>query len=77
LDALTKELWNPNKGILDNYFAPLIYPADRRLGWRERILAVQGLDGAYAPEQNIAYESDDPNGVARYNEMKRARERSV
>lgn len=77
LDALTAELWNPDKGILDRYFAPLIYPVDSRLNWRERILAVQGLDGVHTLEQNIAYQSNDPNGVARYTEMKKARGESL
>ncbi|MTV37705.1 Fic family protein [Duganella radicis] len=73
LDALTKELWRPDKGLLDGYFVPLIYEVSPREDWRQRILHIQGIDGAHSPELNIAYHSDDPNGPARYDEIRRAR----
>jgi cell filamentation protein len=75
LDALTKELWNPDKGILDQYFEPFIYPVDGRQQWRERILAVRGLDGIDTPELNVVYQNNDPHGNVRYNEMVKTRAR--
>ncbi|RQS69479.1 cell filamentation protein [Burkholderia sp. Bp8963] len=75
LQALTDELWNPGQGKLNEYFVPLIRNVDARLNWRDRLLAVQGLDGSAGTEQNVAYRSDDPEGPARYATMDSARRR--
>ncbi|MDL2353771.1 MAG: Fic family protein [Pseudomonadota bacterium] len=77
LQALTEELWDPDKGLLDGYFQPLIRSVDSRVGRLERIMAVQGLDGSSGVDQNVVYQSNDPQGQFRYDEMKIARDRSL
>ncbi|RSZ60447.1 cell filamentation protein [Massilia atriviolacea] len=77
LEALTNELAMPDKGILDNYFEPLICaipPAADRL---DRILSIHGLDGAAGIDLNIAYRGDDPAGPVKYAEMKQRRDASL
>jgi cell filamentation protein len=77
LETLTAELWKPDKGLLDEYFRPLFRDVDSHLNWYDRILAVRGLDGIDGVDQNVAYQSDDPQGHARYVAMNEARERNL
>lgn len=76
LDALTAELSSPDKGILDQYFAPLAHPLDLSLNRIDRMLSIQGLDGTALAKENIAYQTDDPVGHEKYQEMVRRREQS-
>lgn len=76
LEALTVELLTPDKGILDQYFAPLVRALDPSLNRIDRILSIQGLDSTALAKENIAYQAYDTAGPEKYRDMIRRREQS-
>ena len=56
LSALTKEIYSPSNGVLDNYLSQFITQPVPRNEWKNRVLSIQGLDGlAGLDEENEVY----------------------
>lgn len=72
LQALTQELDNPGKGILDKYLEPYIRPAVSNL--REHIAAAKGLDGGTGDTDAVRGSNDDPAVQAEYKQQQLKRE---
>lgn len=71
LQALSREIECPDKGILDNYLNEFINPVATREDWLDQILNIQGLDGASAidgmdDEVYIAGTANSPEMLERY-----------
>ncbi|MDH2341410.1 Fic family protein [Bradyrhizobium sp. SSUT77] len=72
LQALTKELDDPGKGILDKYLEPCIHAAVSNL--KEHIAAAKGLDGGPGEADTIRGSNDDPAVQADYKQQQLKRE---
>jgi cell filamentation protein len=72
LEALTKELNDPGKGILDGYLEPYVRPAVTNLS--EHLGATKGLDGGAGEADTIYGRNDDPAVQARYEQQRLKRE---
>ena len=72
LQALTKELDNPGKGILDKYLELYIRPAVADL--KEHISAAKGLDGGTGDADTVRGSNDDPAVQAEYKQQQLKRE---
>jgi cell filamentation protein, protein adenylyltransferase len=69
LSALTKELDDPGKGLLDAYLGPFRRDAVPKDGLAEKIVQAPGLDGT--DEQNeVLGKTSDPALKARYEQQK-------
>ena len=71
LQALSKEIDDPNKGHLDGYLSNFIIPTNSRDGWLDQILSIQGLDGGLGIDAMdegvyVAGRTDDPEMIKRY-----------
>lgn len=71
LQALSQEIENPNKGILDAYLSNFIRPVATRHEWLDQILNIKGLDGsspidAMDDEVYVEGASDTPEMLERY-----------
>jgi cell filamentation protein len=74
LEALTRELENPQGEHLDAYLLPLVIAPIAGGDLRDHLMSLPGLngeDGISAP--NVAYRADDPVANQNYLELKRAR----
>ncbi|SDI08367.1 cell filamentation protein [Bradyrhizobium sp. Rc2d] len=67
LQALTKELDDPGKGILDKYLKSYIQSAASNL--KEHIAAAKGLDGSTGDADTIRGSNDDPAVQAEYKQQ--------
>ena len=76
LQALTSELKEPDKGLLDAYFMPLIQQLPARKVWLNHIKSLPGLDGADTTDDNMSYAADDVLARQRYEEASKLRKRS-
>jgi cell filamentation protein len=76
LDALTKELDDPGKGILNAYLEPFVRPGVTNLS--EHVATAKGLDGGAAGTDSVHGRNDDPAVQAQYEQqqLKRANPRS-
>ena len=74
LQALTKELDDPGKGILDKYLEPYIRPAVTDL--KEHIAATKGLDGGTGDADTVRGSNDDPAVQAEYKQQQLKRDES-
>lgn len=72
LQALKKELDNPDKGILDKYLVAHIHPAVRDL--KQHISAAKGLDGGNGDADAVRGRNDDPAVQAEYKQQQIKRE---
>jgi cell filamentation protein len=72
LQALTKDLDNPGKGILDKYLEPYIRPAVTDL--KEHINAAKGLDGGRGETDTVRGSNDDPAIQAEYKQQQLKRD---
>ncbi|WP_367184895.1 Fic family protein [uncultured Bradyrhizobium sp.] len=72
LQALTKELDDPGKGILDKYLEPYIRPAVIDL--KEHINAAKGLDGGRGEQDTVRGSNEDPAVQAEYKQQQRKRD---
>lgn len=71
LEALSREIDSPEKGILDVYLQRFITPVITREDWLDQILNIPGLDGngsidAMDHDIYVAGNSDDPEMLGRY-----------
>jgi len=64
LDALTRELDDPGKGILDAYLKPYMRPAVDNLS--DHVAAAKGLDGGAGQADTVYGRNDDPAVQAQY-----------
>jgi cell filamentation protein len=67
LEALTKELDDPGKGILDAYLKPYARPAVDNLS--DHLAAAKGLDGGAAQADTVYGRNDDPAVQAQYEQQ--------
>jgi cell filamentation protein len=67
LDALTKELDDPGKGILDAYVGPYLRPTVDNLS--DHLAAAKGLDGGAAQADTVYGRNDDPAVQAQYEQQ--------
>ena len=67
LDALTKELDDPGKGILDAYLKPYVRPAVDNLS--DHLAAAKGLDGGAGEADTVYGRNDDPAVQAQYKQQ--------
>lgn len=67
LQALTQELDNPGKGILDRYLETYIQPAVTNLS--EHLTAAKGLDGSAGDADQVRGSNDDPTVIAEYKQQ--------
>jgi cell filamentation protein len=72
LQALTKELDDPGKGILDIYLEPHIRRAISNL--KEHIAAAKGLDGGRGEADIVRGGNDDPAIQAEYKQQQLKRD---
>lgn len=72
LEALTKELDDPGKGILDGYLAPYIRPSVTDL--KQHIAGTKGLDGGTGDTDKVRGSNDDPAVIAEYRQQRLKRE---
>lgn len=72
LDALTLEIEFPNQGHLDVYLKPFVEPKTPRDIWLKTVSAMPGLDGLYAPTDDVAGYSD-PVIAKEYQDFERRR----
>nr|WP_245438794.1 Fic family protein [Bradyrhizobium sp. SK17] len=72
LQALTKELDNPCKGILDKYLEPYIRVAVSDL--KEHIATAKGLDGGRGDTDTVRGSNDDPAIQAEYKQQQLKRD---
>nr|WP_283812765.1 Fic family protein [Bradyrhizobium tropiciagri] len=72
LQALTKELDEPGKGILDKYLEPYIRSAVSDL--TEHIAATRGLDGSTGETDAVRGSNDDPAIQAEYEQQQLKRD---
>ena len=72
LQALTKELDDPGKRILDKYLEPYIRPAVIDL--KEHITTAKGLDGGTVGADTVRGSNDDPDVQAEYKQQQLKRE---
>jgi len=72
LQALTKELDDPGKRILDKYLEPYIRPAVTDL--KEHIAAAKGLDGGTGDADKVRGSNDDPAVIAEYKQQQLKRD---
>jgi len=70
--ALTKELDDPGKGILDTYLEPHIRPAVSDL--KEHINAAKGLDGGRGQMDTVRGSNGDPTVQAAYEQQRLKRD---
>lgn len=75
LQALTKELDSPGKGILDTYLKPLIRPAVSDL--KTHIEGAKGLDGGIGDADTVYGRNDDPAVKAQYEQQRLKRNEKV
>jgi cell filamentation protein len=68
LEALTKELDDPGKGILDTYLEP--YARSPVINLTEHIAATKGLDGAALGTDTVQGRNDDPAMQTRYEQQR-------
>ena len=75
LDALTREIERPGKGILDSYLKPFIGESIDYHRLAARVAAAPGLDGSADAQANeVLGESTEPNVKDRYEAMLRKRQ---
>jgi len=67
LDALTKDLDDPGKGILDTYLKPYLRPAVDDLA--DQLAAAKGLDGGVGEADTVHGRNDDPAVQAQYKQQ--------
>ena len=67
LDALTKELDDPGKGILDAYLKPYVRPVVDNLA--DQLAAARGLDGGGGEADTVSGRNDDPAVQAQYKQQ--------
>lgn len=67
LDALTKELDEPGKSILDRYLKPYVRPAVENLP--DQLAAAKGLDGGVVQADTVHGRNDDPAVQAQYKQQ--------
>jgi cell filamentation protein len=72
LEALTKELDEPGKGILDAYLKPYIRPAVSDLS--EHVSTAKGLGGGAGEADTVYGRNDDPAVQAKYEQQRLSRE---
>lgn len=74
LEALTRELENPQGKHLDSYLLPLAVAPIAGGDLRDHLMSLPGLDGGDGGSvPNVAYRADDPVANRNYLELKRAR----
>ena len=74
LEALTRELENPQGKHLDSYLLPLSVAPIAGGELRDHLMLLRGLNGeAGSSAPNVAYRADDPVANQNYLELKRAR----
>ncbi len=75
LDALTREIETPGKGILDNYLKPFVGEAISYENLAVRVAAIPGLDGtAEAQANEVLGESTEPAVKSQYEAMLQKRQ---
>jgi cell filamentation protein len=67
LEALTKELDEPGKGILDVYLKPYVRPAVANL--QDHLATAKGLDGGAGDADMVYGRNDDPAVQAQYEQQ--------
>jgi cell filamentation protein len=72
LDALTKELDSPGKGLLDNYLKPYTRSAVTNLA--QHVSTAKGLDGGMGQADTVYGRNDDPAVKAQYEQQQIRRE---
>jgi cell filamentation protein len=72
LSALTRELDDPSKGILEAFLKPFMRPAVTDLS--KHLAAAKGLDGGVADTDQVFGRNDDPRIQAQYKEQQLKRE---
>lgn len=72
LQALTQELDDPGKAILDKYLKPYIREAVPDL--QENIAAAKGLDGGTGDAHKVRGSNDDPAVIAEYKQQQLKRD---
>jgi len=72
LQALTKELDDPGKEILDRYLEPYIEPEATDL--KAQIAAAKGLDGGTGDVDTVRGSNDDPAVMAEYKQQQLKRD---
>ena len=72
LAALTEELDDPGRGILDEFLKPFIRPAVEDLS--RHIAAAKGLDGGAGETDQVYGRNDDPAVQAEYDQQQLKRE---
>lgn len=72
LQALTKELEDPNAGHLDDYLRPFIGKRIPRDQWHKSVSDLPGLDGA-TPTSEISTQYADPEVAQGYRDFERRR----
>lgn len=74
LEALTRELENPQGKHLDSYLLPLLVAPIAGGDLRDHLMSLRGLNGeAGSSAPNVAYRADDPVANQNYLELKRVR----
>ncbi|MFK2893719.1 Fic family protein [Dyella flagellata] len=74
LNALSREIENPQGSHLNDYLGRLIVPAVPQGDLLNYLQSLPGLDGQQAsPAEDIVYHADDPVANQRYLELKRSR----
>jgi cell filamentation protein len=76
LDALTQEIDNPGKGILDDYLKPFIRPAVAHERLAGHIREMSGLSGAAGDEDVVLGKVNEPAVQERYKAQQLHREKS-
>lgn len=77
LSALSYELKKPEDQILDKYLLNLIEGSKPRSDWVIHFKSLPGLGGMDDGDENIAYQDDDQEAIAQYEEIKRSRKEII
>ncbi|MCD8503928.1 MAG: Fic family protein [Burkholderiaceae bacterium] len=72
LEALTREIQNPNDGHLDAYLKPFIEPKTPRENWLQCVTQLPGLDGIDA-QSDVSAGYGDPKIAKEYQEFEHRR----
>jgi cell filamentation protein len=73
LDALTRELSDPEGGHVDAYFRTRIVATNKRRPWIQQLTQLPGLDGGEVDQTQIAYDAGDVVAQVEYESILQAR----
>lgn len=77
LSALSHELNKPEDRVLDKYLLSLIDSSKPRADWVIHFKSLPDLNGMDDSDENIAYQDDDQDAIAQYEEIKRSRKEEI